>query len=406
MKNFRYKALKKNKELVSGYIEAETSREVREKVLAIGFLPTEIYEEKLEPDNKNTAKTNKKIRLSLNEKMGFVAELQNLLASSISILDALESIVKYPPSKKVAIIMEDVANLIKSGSTFSDALNHYNSTFGNLFISLCKTGEESGTLPEVLDYIKVLLGKQNRLKSKYIQMSIYPIILVSAMVLLFFLAGGYIYPKLVCSLQISAVPFFAAVIMDSVSFLLHYWLILLILLGGTLYGINCVCNLSGLRNKCSEILLKIPVVNNCVQYFCLAHYMAVLHISYEAGVPITDALNMAENTINNKVLKKRASNLSRMVEEGTPITDAFEASELIPGILMPLIMTGEKSGKLGQMFRDASIAIEKKLDMALEVLARAFEPFLICIIGIGVLFLAVGMIQIYAESLSAIGSFF
>ena len=46
MKKFYYKALTKEKmKQVSGYIDAETPREAREKVRQLGLLPTNIYEE-------------------------------------------------------------------------------------------------------------------------------------------------------------------------------------------------------------------------------------------------------------------------------------------------------------------------------------------------------------------------
>ena len=130
--------------------------------------------------------------------------------------------------------------------------------------------------------------------------------------------------------------------------------------------------------------------------------MSVLHIAYESGIPIVEAMNMAEKTISNDVMRKHAEDVVKFVSEGQSLTDAYYKSQLIPGILMPLIATGEKTGKLGQMFRDASIAIEKKLDMAIKALASAFEPALIIIIGICVGYFLIAFIQMYTQGLSSI----
>ena len=111
---------------------------------------------------------------------------------------------------------------------------------------------------------------------------------------------------------------------------------------------------------------------------------------------------MAEKTISNDVMRKHAEDVVKFVSEGQSLTDAYYKSQLIPGILMPLIATGEKTGKLGQMFRDASIAIEKKLDMAIKALASAFEPALIIIIGICVGYFLIAFIQMYTQGLSSI----
>lgn len=43
---YNYVALKNNKDLVKGKVEAEDLRDAREQVRKLGFLPTKVYEEK------------------------------------------------------------------------------------------------------------------------------------------------------------------------------------------------------------------------------------------------------------------------------------------------------------------------------------------------------------------------
>lgn len=406
MTKFFYKALKDKKDIVTDYIEAENLSDARLKIIAIGFLPTEIYEEKLDTAaNTKSQKRTQNIRLSLNEKIAFTSELQNLLSASVSMLDALESVVKYPPSKKIELIAQALSDSIKNGATFTEALEEFSYSFGDIYVSICMAGENSGTLPDVLAYLLALLKKQSSLKGKYIQMCIYPAILVLIMAILYFLAGGVIFPKFVGTLQMDPTPL-AAFFMDSVSFIVHYWLFILIAIAGSLYGLNCVCSFEMLKEKVSEFCLKIPMLGNCIHYFSLTHYMSVMHIAYDAGIPIVKALKMAEQTIANKVLRQQAARATLLIENGKSISEAYEISALIPGVLMPLIITGEKTGKLGQMFRDASLGIEKKLDMALEMLAKAFEPFMIVVIGIFTAIFAIAFIQMYSASLGALGDMF
>lgn len=68
MAKFFYKALKDNKTEVKGYVEAESSREAREKVRGLGFLPTNIYEETFEKPAVETTPA-KISHLSLSEKI-------------------------------------------------------------------------------------------------------------------------------------------------------------------------------------------------------------------------------------------------------------------------------------------------------------------------------------------------
>ena len=119
MSQFYYKALKHQKEIVTGYVEADNVKEARSKVRGLGFLPTNIYEEFVEPTKSvkvNSSK--KKYRLSLADKIMFTSELQTLLSSSISTLEALESIAKYSPKENISNISLELENNIKKGETF------------------------------------------------------------------------------------------------------------------------------------------------------------------------------------------------------------------------------------------------------------------------------------------------
>ncbi len=403
MAKYFYKALKDQKELVTGYIEANSQKEARDAVRRLGFLPTNIYEEI--PENKKSVPNLKKFagkKLSLSDKISFTSELQVLLSSGISILESLESVAKYSPKPKIERIANELSLAIKSGATFSEALRMYPDVFGEIYIALCYSGETAGSLPEVLNYILSLLKKQSALKGKLIQMSIYPAILILMLIVLFFGMGGFVFPMLINSLSVEQVPPMVSVLTDSVSFIYKYWWFMLIAGVGCVYGINILFGLDKLKTAISKFLMKIPLIAACVQYFSLAHYMSVLHIAYESGIPIVEAMNMAEKTISNDVMRKHAEDVVKFVSEGQSLTDAYYKSQLIPGILMPLIATGEKTGKLGQMFRDASIAIEKKLDMAIKALASAFEPALIIIIGICVGYFLIAFIQMYTQGLSSI----
>lgn len=404
MTQYYYKALKDHKEFVEGYVEANSQREARDKVRSLGFLPTNIYEEmpvSVGAKSKG-AKSLSNISLSLADKIFFTSELQVLLDSGISILDALESVAKYSKKNKISMIAKDLEFSIKAGKTFTESLEKYSKSFGEIYVALCYAGESSGTLPGVLNYLLLLLRKQESLKNKYIQMSIYPSILVIFTIAVWFLLGGLVFPKLVASLNIENVPFTVSALVNSVSFVCDYWWFLLLCIAGILYGINVVFGFGAIKKKFAQFMMSVPVLSDCVQYFSLAHYISVMHIAYDSGIPILNAMNMANSTISNDVMRVRAERAVKLVEKGESLTDAYNLSELIPPMILPLISTGEKTGKLGQMFRDASIGIEKKLDMALEALSKAFEPTLLVIISVIVGYFIIAFSQMYSEGMLSI----
>lgn len=402
MKKYFYKAIKDKTELVSGYIEASNTEDARDKVKAMGFLPSGIYEDSVdkpssEPKTKYFIK-----KLSLKDLILFTSELHTLTDSGISLLQALDSISGRSPNIKIAALARDLSLSVKSGSTFSEALQPHMKIFGQIYCSLCKTGEESGTLPATLKYLENLLKKKATLNTKFIQMSIYPAILILVLVGMFLIYGGLVFPYMISMMNINNIPPIVQNIMFGTNFVFKTWW----LFGLGVYGTWFVMKNSGIYTKFIKTLknffMKIPVLNNCIQYLSLSHYMAVLHISYESGVPISSSLKLAEETMPNDVLKNRAKMATKEVLGGKNLTDAFCSSEVLPVEMLSLISTGEETGKLGKMFRDISIAVDKKLESALAVLARVFEPLLLLCIGAGVAVFAIAIIQMYYTALGSL----
>lgn len=401
MKKFYYKALKENKkDEVSGFIDAETPREAREKVRQLGFMPTNIHEENpLSAESEISEGVPVITSLSLDEKIFFTSELQVMLSSSISTLEALSVIVQHAHKPKIKKLAADLQDRIAHGQTFSDAIKPYSKIFGDVFIGLCTTGEASGELDKTLERMAALLKKQDDIKSKIISMSVYPVCIFIIIIAIFLTCGFFIFPKLIESANISAsdVPFSVKWIIITCNFLLTNWLIVIITIAAGIAALVKMGALSGVKKFFDNLLLNIPVVSDFVRYINLSSFFAVLNVSYEAGIPISSAMELSSSSISNTVIKSQAKSVELMTSNGQLLSQAFSVTEFVPPTFNVMIATGEKSGRLGQMFRDIAIAIDKKLDMVTEALAKAFEPTLTVVIGIIVGYIAIAMVQLFGS---------
>ena len=399
MNKYFYKAVKDRKELVTGYIEANDSLDAKEKIKAMGFIPAGIYEESFTPKKYESKTSNSVKRLSLKELRYFSSELQMLTDSGISLLEALDSIKTHAPSLKVALFAKDLSQRIKDGSTFSEALAPYEDIVGHIYTALCSTGEESGTLPATLKYLENLLKKKEDLKNKSIQMMIYPAILTLIMFGMYFIFGGLIFPFMIEKMNITAVPPIVQFFTFGTNFVKTSWWVIVLSFIGVLQVLKYTIGFKTIKRNMSNFFMKIPYLSDCIRYLSLSHYMAVLYISYESGVPINSGLRLAEATMPNDVLINRAKLVTRSTGQRENLTDAFYKADILPPVMMSMISTGEQTGKLGQMFRDISIAVEQKLDTALSTLSKVFEPILYLFIGVGIAIFALAIMQMYATAL-------
>lgn len=408
MVRYAYNALKNNKDIVNGEVEAVTQREAREKVRELGLIPLKIFEPDLvvyeladNADNQGGIK-----HLSLTDKIMFISELQVMLSSGISIVEALQTIQQHSPKIKIQRMAKRLQESVLSGKTFSESVNYlYHDIFGDTFIDLCVTGENSGELDVTLERMIVMLKKQDDIKGSIIQALIYPCILLLIMfgILIFFSKVVFpIFAALIVS-NSANVPPFAATVMGFLKFVGEYWWLCILGFFASIGAINFLASCEQTRSFFDKLLLKIPLVNDFVNYINLSNYMCILNISYASGVPFMQTLDLAKRTIGNTEIRKKAANANLKVEKGAVLSDAFASSNLLPGALVTMIAAGEKAGNLSKMLQDCVNVIDKKIDMVLQALAKAFEPMMMMILGIMVLIIAVAYAQLYMGVILSIG---
>lgn len=411
MAKYKYSALKNNNNIINGEIEASNPREAREKIRELGFLPTKIYLEQPNIENQNLISENVKstntdvTRLSLQEKIMFTSELEVILSSGIPIIEALQSISNNTPKPKIKAVCEKIKEGILSGMTFAQALeSFYGKVFGPVYTGLVKTGENAGELELTLSRMLLLLRKQDRIKGRIINASIYPAILIIIMFGLLILFSKVVFPAFmgVFAFNGAELPLLASMLVGICSFVEHFWWLLIVGIGAACGAVSSLFKNYLFKSKWDEFILNVPVVSDFIKYINLSNFLTVLHISYDAGLPIMSGLELSNGTVGNYSIKRKINKSLSMVRSGKTLTQSFNCSDAIPPAILTMIATGETSGTLGKMFHDAAEVIDKKVDMALEAMTKMFEPLLIVILGGVILFVAIAFYQMYIGMLGTL----
>ena len=405
---FKYTALKNNREFVDGVVEALDYREARNKIVNLGFTPTKVYSEDFIDDNvyKDIEPSQGDVkRLSLSQKISFTSELQTLLSSNIPILEALRVIEEHSPDKKICKICNTLSIGIKSGLTFAQSMDkYYSKVFGPVYIGLVKTGEDSGELDVTLDRMLLMFRKQDSIKGKIVNASIYPCILIVMMLGLLILFAKFVFPAFAGAMAFNGaeLPLMAKTLMGTMDFVNQFWWLLILGIGAFFGAFTSLLSNPKAKSKIDNFVLKIPALSDFIQYINLSNFMTVLQISYDAGLPIMSGMELANKTVGNFNIKSKIYNAINYLRGGKTLTEAFERSQAIPPVFMSAISAGEKSGTLGKMLKDVASTIDKKVDMTLEALTRLFEPTVIVIMGGAVLFVAVAFYQAYIGMLGSL----
>lgn len=394
---YNYVALKNNKDIVKGKVEAEDLRDAREKVRSLGFLPTKVYEEKLGSDNKKEAAVSVKggqmKTLGLSEKMEFTSTLQILAQSGIPMIESLMFIENDAAKLKIRLVAKELRRQIMAGATFADTIAKYPNQFGQIYIGLCKAGEDSGELEKTLGRLLELLTKQANIRGKVIGTLMYPMFVIVLAVIIVLVMLMFVFPvfKDMFDGMGKELPWITQTLMDIGLFLKKFWYLVPFILGSVTASIIFLFKWEPSKRKIDEFTLKVPLLSDLIQYSNFADFVAVMQLAYDAGVPIVECLYLSNLTLTNFTLKEKIEKSTGMVQQGQHLSVALRTTGSVPKMILFMIATGEQSGRLGEMLLQATRYIDKKLDDIIDTMTKMIEPLMLIVIGSIVLTLALAL---------------
>ena len=386
---YTYQALKQGKEIVKGEVTASNLKDARDVVRKMGLVPTKITEY-TDPSLKKIGRISK---LSLGEKIEFISTLQILLTSGIPAVESLMFMEQEAAKKKIRDMSKILKTQIMSGSTFADTMARYPAVFGYIFIGLVKAGEESGELEKTLGRIKDLLSKQAATKAKVIGTLMYPIFVIILAFVIMLVMLLFVFPafKGMFEQQGKELPIITKIMINAGDYLKEYWFVIPIFIIAIVALVFVCINWKPARSFVDRAVLKVPLFNNLIMYANYSNFMSVLSVSYDAGIPIVDCLQLGVITLTNTILNQKVSNAITKVSQGLQVSQALKATKVMPKMLLFMVATGEQSGRLGEMLEKAVNFLDKTLDGIIDTVTKMIEPIMLIVIGSIVLVMALAL---------------
>ena len=194
---FQYEAIDAKSEVTTGSIEAANKADATQQLRANGLFPKQIVEQgkgklKATKGKKRTTRRRKSVRSGGKVKgkvlMIFTRQLATLIDSGLPLLRGLTVLAKQEPNPVLKRTVENLAESVQTGSTFSESLAQHPSIFNKLYVNMVKAGELGGVLELVLIRLAEYSEKAQKLKNKIVAAMVYPVIvMVIAMSIMVFL---------------------------------------------------------------------------------------------------------------------------------------------------------------------------------------------------------------------------
>ena len=333
-------------------------------------------------------------RVSIKEVTFFARQLAVMIEATIPMVRALRMLGKHTKNPSFKNIIEQVSSDVDNGSKLSQALARHPAAFDQLFIHMVRSGETTGRLDRVLEYLAEQKEKDYALRSRIRGAMVYPAFIVSVMVVIGIIMMVFVVPRLTAIIEQSGgdLPLATQILTATSGFIVGYWWLVLLLgmVAGVGYGLY-IRTANG-RYTVDYLKIKLPIVGPLYQKVAMARFAISFSNLLSSGVPVTKALSIVGDIVGNRVYHDIIQRAIVQVEAGNPIAAEFNQTEVIPPIVPQMISVGEETGRLDEILKKLSRFYTREVESALAALTSIIEPLIIVALGFGALVMVAGVL--------------
>lgn len=334
-------------------------------------------------------------KISLTDKINFARNIGVMLGSGIALSRALEIELRQNKNKKLNFVFLDMINTVKSGGSFSKALENHSRVFPRFFQKMVIAGEKSGKLEESLKFVTLQLQKDYALRKKVRGAMVYPAIVLFTMMTVGVLMMIFVVPSLISTfkelnielpISTSFIIFISNLIHESG---LLFVSVLVVVLGAIFYFFKTEFG----KKVLDYVFAHAPVIKDINKKFNAALLCRTLSSLIFSGVDIVESLEITKDLIANRLYRVILERALVSVKKGEAISKSFLSKEsLFPPLVGEMMAVGEETGKIDAMLKDLAKFYETEVGSATKELSTVIEPILMIIIGVAVGFFAISMI--------------
>ncbi len=313
-------------------------------------------------------------------------QISTLFEAKVSVLSAFQLLASEASSRTLKQKLVDIIDDIKGGAQISQALSKHPEVFSEFYVSMVRSGEETGRLSEAFTYLANYMERQHAVESKAKNALVYPAFVVVSFIGVMVLMMVMVIPKLADIIEETgqAIPWYTRVILATSDFMVSYGIFLLIALtaGGVMLWRYWISSVG--KQTFSELKLQIPYLGMLYRKLYLSRISDNLSTMIDSGISMVRALEITADVVDNEVYKNILKEAGTKVKSGTPVSQALSEYPEIPGIIIQMMKVGEESGKFGYVLSTMAKFYEREVENAVDTLVGLIEPAMIIVLGVGV----------------------
>ncbi|MFO8057890.1 MAG: type II secretion system inner membrane protein GspF [bacterium] len=384
---FAYKGYtSRDKKMRSGLIDAESAKVARQKLRKRDIYPIELAQtvEKAREAKSSKSLFSMRTRVSPMDLSAMTRQLATMISADLPLVQSLSALTEQVGNQRLSRVLAEVRESVNEGASLGEAMEAYPRIFSELYVNMVKAGEQSGALDIVLQRLAEFTESQADLRSKIKSASIYPVMVLTIMLLV--LVGMFIFviPKISSLFEQTnqALPLLTKIMIGTSQFIAGWGgLLLLFALAGAAVFFRYRIRTPQGRQRWDKFKLRLPVIGGLIRKISISRFCRTLSTLLSSGIPLLKSLNIVEKVVGNRVLGDAIHNAHENITEGASIAEPLKASQVFPPFVIQMIASGEQSGELEFMLQKAADAFDREVENSIAGITSLIEPMMILVLA-------------------------
>ncbi len=388
---------------MQGIMEAENRGIVYTHLDGMGLLPVSVVEE-----NKGSLDLQaffmRYQKVKYDDLIFFTRQLQTIVKAGIPIISGLKALEEQTVNPKLKQIIGNIHQDIDRGIGFSDAIEKHKGVFPEMYISMVRAGEMGGLLDDVLEKLSGILEFQMRTKEMLKSAMRYPIMVISGIIIAFFVIVTFVIPRFAVMFKASKVelPLPTKIMLFINTLVQSYGVYTFSFIVAVIVALIFYIRTERGKLVFDKYKLKIPIVGQIILKICMSRFAYMFENMVRAGVPVIRALEIVARTVGNEYIAQKIIEIQGKIEKGKGISKPLKESRIFPALVIHLVSTGEETGSLEEMLREVSIHYDREVTYSINRLSAWIEPIMTVVLSVMILFLALAVMMPWWNMMSAL----
>lgn len=392
MPTFTYSARNASGEKITGEVDAPDTPGALRHLSSRGLFPIEVSAPPSEAKKRAAAAAGVSRFSALRERLKNpqrdlprkLEQLAQLLRAGLKLSEALKILGQRSDSPIWRSTFLKLHEDVVGGESFKSALARHPRVFPPMVPHMVAAGEVSGHLVEILERLTEHFERREEVANQVKVALIYPCFILSAgigMVAFFMIV---MLPKLAGMFNElgQSLPLATQLLIWLSKWTIHWgWTVPVAAIAFWIF-LRSWLKTPENRLRWDRRKITWPVVGRLISRAEYARFSQTLATLLQSGLPLTEAMWIVADTMDNTALRAAARNAQVQITQGFALSQTMKTSGLFPDLMLDMIAVGERTGDMTHALQQAARTYARELDREVKIFTAFIEPALILFMAV------------------------